>query len=177
MTEMHDNWQFFKYSAFFAGKTTLFSSSLLHCCNQGPFFKGQNRDDWYGRSFLLIVKNQIEHEGYIKKPYEWSCCQMQNQWWIWIHFDHRNIPNRNNTNHPSWLDSKPLTRETIRNHFLDPKMKSLNIIITKTDSYCFLKKSTAWPHKRSFRKLIRDFRCWAPSRGKLTCIFTYYSVG
>ena len=38
MTEMHDNWQFFKYSAFFAGKTTLFSSSLLHCCNQGPFF-------------------------------------------------------------------------------------------------------------------------------------------
>ena len=91
---------------------------------------------------MLIVKNQIEHEGYIKKPSSLMNetvvkCKISDgsEYILTI-----NIPNRNNTNHPSWLDSKPLTRETIRNHFLDPKMKSLNIIITKTDSYCFLKK-------------------------------------
>ena len=60
-------------------------------------FKVKNR--WLiwevSSAFLLIVKSSMKDRALSmgKKPFElWICCQMQavnqNQWWIWIHFDH-----------------------------------------------------------------------------------------
>ena len=140
MTEMHDN--FSNIVHFLREKPHYFLLPYCIVVIKDHFLRSKSEWLIWEVFFAYCQKSNRAWRIHQKTffSYEWSCCQMQNQWWIWIHFDHCNIPNRNNTNHPSWLDSKPLTRETIRNHFLDPKMKSLNIIITKTDSYCFLKK-------------------------------------
>ena len=77
--------------------TTGFYFFFLIALSQSGIFKVKNR--WLiwevSSAFLLIVKSSMKDRALSmgKKPFElWICCQMQavnqNQWWIWIHFDH-----------------------------------------------------------------------------------------
>ena len=120
----------FQIVHFLREKPHYFLSSLLHCYNQGPFLRSKSMIDMGGLFCLLSkIKSSMKDSNIPKNlllSFEcWIswCCQMQNQWWIWIHFDHQWFPTAIiQIIHHGWIQNH--RQEKIQNHFLDPKKKN-----------------------------------------------------